>query len=242
MPEQPPTISGSEQKSGKRFLLVSIIVGFLFVLTFVSVFVFFNPGSTKKNPQVKEVTTVVFINQFQNDTKNFTKILSPSAQQLYKSNFDKAKSEKDSKKQFDLLSKNFEILTYGYMASHDSKIRKAAKSLRDFISTHYKAEYSSNTARFTIRCVESSCAQITYPNDVQEIIKLVKEAKFSSESIRKDILNKFEEAQLATTREEKFSIYSQTYQTTYQEWKKQQNPKMKIIYEKILVVLKGIYN
>ena len=108
----------------------------------------------------------------------------------YMENLDAASKEKDSQKQLEALSGNFDILSGIYSATHDSQIREKAQKLGDFIG----GVFPNSQGKFTVPCLDGTCGKLAYLPEEQEILALANEATFKDPLSKEDFFRNIEAA------------------------------------------------
>lgn len=142
-------------------------------------------------------------------------------QKRFDENITKATTEQNPDKQLDILKVNFDILNSGYIASHDPKIRQTAEKLKDFLKTNYPKQYKEEL--FTIQCLDTTCGNLVYPPEIQEVLKLIPKVKFKDPKTGESIIRQIEAANFMQNKIEQWSYYTGALGLSYSEYKYQKN-------------------
>jgi hypothetical protein len=222
--------------SKKIILIITVLILALILLGLC----FFKSKELQNILRPKSQKVSQFIDAYKNETSSLN-FPGQHWRSKFSDNLSQALSEKDSAKQFELFSNNFDILKWMYADSHDSSTRQSALNLSEFLKKEYSKEYEAKAKQFDIPCLDSSCTTISPPADVQEIIALVKEAKFRDPLSKKSILNKLDTAVLVTDENQKFNIYNAAFLEIRSEWDVTKEPGVKKVGEKILELIQKNY-
>ena len=106
----------------------------------------------------------------------------------YMENLDAASKEKDSQKQLEALSGNFDILSGIYSATHDSQIREKAQKLGDFM----EGVFPDSQNKFVIPCLDATCGKLAYSQEEEEILALATKATFKDPKSKEDFSRNME--------------------------------------------------
>lgn len=237
---QPVSSTFGQNRVQKKRKLFLFLVFCLSIAVLVGLLLVFKENKLLRRESKQTDVIAGFIVDFQSKSSSLVYPGYP-LQKRYIENFERARNEQDSRKRFELLATNFDFLRRVYISSRDGNVRKLVWEFRDFLQKNFSTEFSNDSARFDIECLDETCREIAYPAQVQEIIDLINSSSFKDENVKRDVLNRIEDAQLASADEQKFSLYSQAYQFIKAEVKISGNQELKKAEEKLLALIKQIY-
>ncbi|OGM13065.1 hypothetical protein A2W15_06225 [Candidatus Woesebacteria bacterium RBG_16_41_13] len=213
---------------------------FIFLLSVVSVLIltsFFlvtnqNPSKKSQDPQYFS-----FLNQMRQDAQ-LIQFPSSHLKNRYKENLDVATNEKDSQKQFEALSSNFDILSGLYSATHNPQIREKAQKLGDFM----RGVFPNSQGKFTVPCLDSTCGKLAYSQEEEEILTLASEATFKDPKSKEDLFRNMESAALTSGDQQKSSYYDSAFRIVQADIKevKDSDSKLKDLAEKLKGLIKEL--
>lgn len=217
---------------------------FVFLLAVVSVFLLvISLFLSEKQDISKPQTTVIsaFVENFKNETSQVEFSGSLWKKRFFE-NMDSVVVEKDTNKQFELLSTNFRILADIYVSTHDPQVRKIAEELRNFLKTNFLSLYREED--FIIQCLDGVCAEVAYSQEEEKIINLAQTAPFGDPKSRDDLLRNIETAALSADPQVKWQSYDSAFRIVTAE--NSSDPKFKelpgVILELIKTKFPEIYN
>jgi len=168
---------------------------FIFLLSVVSVLIltsfffitFQNPFQKSQEPQYFS-----FLNQMRQESQ-LIQFPSSHLKNRYIENLDMATNEKDSQKQFEALSANFDILSGLYSSTHDSQLREKAQNLGNFITS----VFPDKNGQFSVPCLDGTCGKLAYSPEEEEILALANEVVFKDSKTKEDFFRNMEAAGVA---------------------------------------------
>ena len=188
---------------------------FIFLLSVVSVLIltsfFFitsqNPSSKSQDPQY-----LSFLNQMRQEAQ-LIQFPSSHLKNRYMKNLDTAGKEKDSQKQFEALSGNFDILSGLYSATHNPQMREKAQKLGDFM----EGVFPDSQNKFVIPCLDATCGKLAYSQEEEEILALASEATFKDPKTKEDFFRNMEAAGITEDQNAKWQYLDAAFRIVFAE-------------------------
>lgn len=211
---------------------------FIFLLSVVSVLIltsFFLITFQNPTPKSQEPQYFSFLDQMRQEAQ-LIQFPSSHLKNRYMENLDTSSQEKDSQKQFEALSANFDILSGLYSSTHNPQTREKAQKLGDFIT----GVFPKSQGKFTVPCLDGTCGKLAYSPEEEEILALAGEAVFKDPETKKDFFRNMEAAALTSEDRQKWNYYDSAFRIVQAEIKevKDNDSRLKNLAEKLKGLIK----
>ena len=215
---------------------------FIVLLSVVSIIIltaFFFITSQNLSQKTQSPQYFSFLNQLRQEAGTL-QFPSSFVKNRYLENIKAASGESDSEKQLAALSYNFNILSSMYSSTHDPAIREKAQKLGDFVKSAFP---NTNEAQFNVSCLDSSCGNLVYAPEEEEILALASEATFKDPKTKEDFFRNMEAANAVEDQNTKWHYYDSVFRIVQMEIKdlKNEDVRLKELGQKILEFIKVKY-
>lgn len=243
MPEQSQNLNTNitPSQNRKRGYVFTLLIIVLLILVGSLFYISVTKNRSELAPKSNESGNSKFIERFKAESSS---LVFPGFywQKRFFENLDTFIKEPSRKKQFELLASNFDTLRIMYANSHDPKTRRVVEDLGKFLKENYPQDYAKDVNRFNVTCLDLECTKITYTEEVETLVSLVKAAKFKNSDMQKSILNKIDTATLAKNSGEKFNYFNSAFLDVQSAWQEDKNPRVLEIAQKLQEIIKSNYS
>lgn len=232
MPALPSTGEENVFAAKRHFGVLFVFALILLVVSVSAGFYFYKIRATQK-------AKVEFLEEFKKSTAkvDFGAALRNTR---YQSNFEISATAEARVNKFAPLYENFGYLRSNYLSSHDAFLRTKALELAGYLKNTYPAEVAKY--KLEIECLDASCVSAQYPQEVQEVLKLIDQAKFPQDSDYQGFVKRsLESAVIKSDRAEKFNNYFSAFQYLWLAYQKKQDANVRLAGEKLLDFIKAGY-